>query len=301
MTSSQHKLQACTQCQIALLPHKYIRKSHFRVEGTPPDALVGRASEMFTGIVETIGTVASIDQQDESSGGGWTIWINVADIILADAKNGDSIAVNGTCLTITALGTKDNTKHSFKVGVAPETRRRTNLGNLRPGSSVNLEASCKPSTRLGGHYVQGHVDTVAEILSVTQDGEALVFRFKPRDSSLLRYVVEKGYICIDGASLTITAVGTDWFEIMLIAYTQTKIVTAKKGIGEEVNIEVDMMAKYVEKGLDAYFGVSPGKYDHDTRLVEADGVGLEPRPSKLESLIGNVVDRKLQERAYNRE
>lgn len=108
---------------------------------------------------------------------------------------------------------------------------------------------------MGGHFVQGHVDTVAAILSVSPDGEALTFRFRPRDTAILRYVVEKGYVTLDGASLTVTKVNDheSWFEVMLIAYTQEKVVTAAKGEGEDVNLEVDMVGKYVGKSVAAYF------------------------------------------------
>lgn len=146
-------------------------------------------------------------------------------------------------------------KTSFKVGVAPETLRRTNLGGLTSGSKVNLERSVTASTRMGGHFVQGHVDTTATILSVTPDGNSLVFRLQPKDRNVLRYIVEKGFIALDGASLTITKVDDEigWFEMMLIAYTQEKIVTAKKKPGDLVNVETDMIGKYVEKNVEAYF------------------------------------------------
>lgn len=117
------------------------------------------------------------------------------------------------------------------------------------------------STRMGGHFVQGHVDTTAKILSVTPDGNALTFRFQPRDPAVLRYVVEKGYVTIDGASLTVTNVedGPEgWWEVMLIAYTQEKVVTAGKKPGEEVNVEVDQVGKYVEKSVAGYFEGTAG-------------------------------------------
>lgn len=117
------------------------------------------------------------------------------------------------------------------------------------------------STRMGGHFVQGHVDTTAKILSVTPDGNALTFRFQPRDPAVLRYVVEKGYVTIDGASLTVTKVedGPEgWWEVMLIAYTQEKVVTAGKKPGEEVNVEVDQVGKYVEKSVAGYFEGTAG-------------------------------------------
>lgn len=100
--------------------------------------------------------------------------------------------------------------------------------------------------RFGGHFVQGHVDTTASIVSITPDGNALTFRFAPTDTGVLAYVVEKGYITVDGASVTIVGVGEDWFEVMLVAYTQEKIVTARKKPGELVNVEVDMTGKYIE-------------------------------------------------------
>jgi riboflavin synthase len=141
---------------------------------------------------------------------------------------------------------------TFKIGVAPETLRRTNLGSLKEGSKVNLERAVLGSTRMGGHFVQGHVDTIATVTKVTPDGNALTFRFSPRDKKMLNYVIEKGFIAIDGASLTVTAVqdGPEgWWEVMLIAYTQDRIVTAAKREGDEVNVEVDMVGKYVEKNV----------------------------------------------------
>lgn len=158
--------------------------------------------------------------------------------------------MNGTCLTVTEFSSGE-----FKVGVAPETLRRTNLGSLKQGSGVNLERAVSAHTRMGGHFVQGHVDTIASIVSRTPDGNAITFRLAPRDKSVLRYIVEKGYVTLDGASLTITKVddAEGWFEIMMIAYTQEKVVMAGKKEGEDVNVEVDMVGKYVEKSVAAYF------------------------------------------------
>merc|ERR1711939_1153426 len=178
-------------------------------------------SKMFTGIVESIGIVSRLVQHDESSsgGGGTSLTISNCADVLVDANLGDSISINGTCLTVTEFS-----KDEFKVGVSPETLRRTNLGSLKEGSGVNLERAVSASTRMGGHFVQGHVDTVATVVSVTPDGNALTFRLQPREKGVLRYIVEKGYITLDGASLTITNVNDEqaWFEVMLIAYTQTK-------------------------------------------------------------------------------
>jgi len=135
---------------------------------------------------------------------------------------------------------------------------------------------------MGGHFVQGHVDTVATIASITPDGNALTFRLQPRDKSVLRYVVEKGYVTLDGASLTVTKVddAEGWWEVMLIAYTQERVVMASKNEGEEVNIEVDMVGKYVEKSVEGYF----------EGLQKSDGGG-----GILEKMVARMVDKKLKE------
>ena len=134
---------------------------------------------------------------------------------------------------------------------------------------------------MGGHFVQGHVDTVANILSVTPDGNSLVFRLQPRETEVLRYGVEKGYVTLDGASLTVTAVDDEagWWEVMLIAYTQERVVMAAKKEGEEVNVEVDMVGKYVEKSVRGYF---EGLKDGGTQ----GGV--------LEKMVGKIVDERMK-------
>ncbi|KAF2843270.1 Lumazine-binding protein [Patellaria atrata CBS 101060] len=229
---------------------------------------------MFTGIVEILGSVGCLSTGND---GGTNLWILNAEEILGDCHLGDSISVNGTCLTVTEFD-----KSTFKVGVAPETLRRTNLGSLTQGSKVNLERAVSASTRMGGHFVQGHVDTVAKILSVTPDGNALTFRLQPRDTSVLRYVVEKGYVTLDGASLTVTQVkdGDDgWWEVMLIAYTQERVVMAAKEPGDLVNVEVDMVGKYVEKSVEGYFD---GKGAGDIAI--------------LEKMVQRLVDERLSNR-----
>ena len=225
-------------------------------------------------------------QDDTTSGGGGTSLTisNCADI-LTDAHLGDSISINGTCLTITEFN-----KDAFKVGVAPETLRRTNLGSLKQHNDVNLERAVSATTRMGGHFVQGHVDTIASIVSVTPDGNAKTFRLQPRDPAVLRYIVEKGYVTLDGASLTITRVEDDgrsgveakgWFEVMLIAYTQDRVVMAGKGEREEVNVEVDMVGKYVEKNVEGYLeGLEDGKEGRE------GGV--------LERMVGRIIDKRMK-------
>ena len=191
---------------------------------------------MFTGIVEEVGTVRSLDI--ESPQDGLTIR---AQRVLSDAKLGASIAVNGTCLTVTSL-----TDDQFTVGVMPETLRRTNLGSLHVGDVVNLERPLQLESRLGGHFVQGHIDGTGVVAAVNQDGSALTVRVTT-SPDILRYVVEKGFIAVDGVSLTVTNVDDSGFDIGLIAYTQENIADGLKIVGQEVNLEVDVLAKYVEK------------------------------------------------------
>lgn len=215
-----------------------------------------------------------MELDDSSSGGGGTsLTISGAADILGDCNLGDSISINGTCLTVTEFS-----KDDFKVGVSPETLRRTNLGKLKEGSGVNLERAVSASTRMGGHFVQGHVDTVATVAEKRPDGNAITFRLAPKDKSVLRYVVEKGYVTLDGASLTVTEVNDaeGWWEVMLIAYTQEKVVMAKKEKGEDVNVEVDMVGKYVEKSVAAYFEGSAGSGG-----------------AMLEKMVSNIVNQKI--------
>ncbi|MBI1393823.1 MAG: riboflavin synthase [Alphaproteobacteria bacterium] len=191
---------------------------------------------MFTGLVEEIGTVTAAGPR----AGGYRISIG-ADATLGDIELGASIAVNGVCLTVEAF-----TDEAFTVGLAPETLSRTNLGELRPGAPVNLERAALPTTRLGGHYVQGHVDGVGVIESFRPDADALWLKVALAPE-LLRYIAPKGYVAIDGASLTIVNVGGDWFDVTLISYSQEKLILPRKKPGDRVNIEVDMLAKYVER------------------------------------------------------
>ncbi|KAI0851462.1 Lumazine-binding protein [Daldinia vernicosa] len=215
---------------------------------------------MFTGLVEEIGVVAELNPHDETGGTSLTIALPASSKLLEGALLGDSISVNGVCLTATHLSTitTDNGQQqpSFKVGIAPETLRLTNLGDLKRDSPVNLERAVRADTRMGGHFVQGHVDTTADVVSVTPDGNALTVRLAPRSLEALRYVVHKGYVALDGTSLTVTRVddAEGWFEVMLIAYTQEKVVLARKAAGDSVNLEVDVLAKYAEKSMAGYLG-----------------------------------------------
>ena len=161
--------------------------------------------------------------------------------MLSDAALGDSIAVNGVCLTVAALD-----GDAFVADVMAESLRRSALGQLREGSVVNVERALLPTTRLGGHIMQGHVDGTAELLSRTPSQNWEVLRFSlPHD--LARYVVEKGSIAVSGTSLTVSAIGADWFEVSLIPTTLRDTIFGTMGVGAAVNLEVDVLAKYVEK------------------------------------------------------
>ncbi|KAJ4394404.1 Riboflavin synthase alpha chain [Gnomoniopsis smithogilvyi] len=201
---------------------------------------------MFTGIVEEIGVVAELNPNDSTGGTSLTISLPDSSTLLSDCHEGDSIAINGVCLTVVTF-----TPTSFTVGIAPETLRLTNLGALASGSKVNLERAVRADTRMGGHFVQGHVDTIATIAKMEPDGNAITIRFSPAKRDVLRYVVYKGYVALDGTSLTVTKVDDQegWWEVMLIAYTQERVVVAGKKVGDTVNVEVDMMAKYAEKSM----------------------------------------------------
>jgi riboflavin synthase len=191
---------------------------------------------MFTGLVEEIGTVRAAGLK----GGGYALSIR-AKTVLEDAKLGDSIAVNGVCLTVVDLDAA-----SFTVGLAPETLAKTDLGDLAPGDGVNLERAVLPTTRLGGHYVQGHVDGTGVIRRLRPDRDALWLTISA-STDLMRYIVPKGFIAVDGASLTVVNTGPDWFDLTLIAYSRGKLILPRKKPGSRVNLEVDILAKYVER------------------------------------------------------
>jgi riboflavin synthase len=191
---------------------------------------------VFTGIVEEVGTVTRVDLES----GLDSLRVRGQAVVEGTAL-GDSIAVNGTCLTVTAL-----LDGELVLGVMAETLRRTNLGDLTPGDGVNLERPVQPQTRLGGHFVQGHVDGVGTVEWVAPDGTSLLVSIAA-PPEILRYVVEKGFIAVDGASLTVTGVDERAFSIALIEYTQTHVAPTLFTPGKRVNLEVDILAKYVEK------------------------------------------------------
>lgn len=187
---------------------------------------------MFTGIVEEVGSIKAVEESRLVIG---------ASEVLGDVKVGDSISVNGACLTVTTYD-----ESGFSVDVVPETLRRTNLGELTSGSPVNLERSMPANGRFGGHIVQGHIDGTAAIRSIESEGDALMVIFDA-SPSIMRYVVEKGFIAVDGASLTIVNCDNFSFSVTIIPHTQENTVFKSKKTGDSVNLEVDIMAKYVER------------------------------------------------------
>lgn len=215
---------------------------------------------MFTGLVEHLGTVLAV----ERDAGGCTLTIADSAAILDDCHIGDSIAVNGACLTVTSF---DKVQHGgwFQVWLANETLERTDLGERKVGDQVNLERAMGAHVRFGGHFVQAHVDTTATIVERKPDGDSvrLLFQLPEPTSerpSLLPYLIPKGYVAIDGASLTLTVVNDAdrTFGVMLIKHTQERITVGKKPVGSKVNIEVDMVGKFVEKSVTAALGGGGG-------------------------------------------
>ncbi|KAF5726383.1 riboflavin synthase [Tripterygium wilfordii] len=202
---------------------------------------------LFTGIVEEMGQVKQLGTADH---GGFDMTIG-AQTVLQDVHLGDSIAVNGTCLTVTEF---DNRLGEFKVGIAPETLRKTSLSELEPGSLVNLERAMLPTTRMGGHFVQGHVDGTGEIVAMDPEEDSLWVKVKV-NKELLKYVVPKGFIAVDGTSLTVVDVSDEegCFNFMLVTYTQQHVVIPLKKVGQKVNLEVDILGKYVERLLSSGF------------------------------------------------
>jgi riboflavin synthase len=189
---------------------------------------------MFTGIVEEVGTVSVCQDYGLSV---------KAEKVTDDLRLGDSIAVNGTCLTVVEFD-----KSQFKVDLAPETLRRTSLGELTVGRRVNLERPLAVSDRLGGHIVQGHVDAAGRVMSIRPEGACFIFRIRT-PKRLMPYVVEKGFIAVDGISLTVVNKGAASFTVSVIPYSLSNTNLEEKSVGHRVNLEVDILAKYVESLL----------------------------------------------------
>ncbi len=198
---------------------------------------------MFTGLVTDLGTIERV-----TPGPVTDLW--VASSYPGDFKLGESIACDGICLTVVEFR-----GHSFKVQAAPETLRRTTLGTWAPGTRVNLERALQVGDRLGGHWVQGHVDAVGTVLETRPDGGSWAMSFSlPNEIS--PFFVEKGSVCIDGVSLTLTQVGAERFAVMLIPETQARTSLGKKGVGAKVNLEADIIGKYVARMMGGRGGLT---------------------------------------------
>ena len=196
---------------------------------------------MFTGLIEGVGTLAA----RESRGGDARLRIAVGTLPFVDVAPGESVSVNGVCLTVVAFDAA-----VFEADASNETLSLTTLGELAVGHPLNLERAIRPTDRLGGHLVSGHVDGVGRVLSVVEDARAQRWRFAaPR--ALSRYIAQKGSVCVDGVSLTVNDVDDEGFEVALVPHTLAHTAFASTQVGDPVNLEVDMLARYVERLLSA--------------------------------------------------
>lgn len=192
---------------------------------------------MFTGIIRAVGTITVIEAKE----GDRRLTIDLGELPVTEAELGDSIAVNGVCLTVVALGGRH-----FIADVSRETLSRTTLGDGVAGSPVNLEMALTPATRLGGHIVSGHVDGVGTVMEKRPDGRSVRFSIKAPDS-LAKYIAEKGSICVDGISLTVNSVNGALFGVNIVPHTLKETTLGTTEIGCKVNLEVDLIARYLER------------------------------------------------------
>lgn len=203
---------------------------------------------MFTGIVEKMGTVTALERH----GDALRLTVDAGDYV-RDAQVGESIAVSGVCLTMTAVTPTDSWRHrwAFCADVVEETLRKTTLGALRVGDRVNLERPLRADSRLGGHIVQGHVDGVGQVVHLTPEADSVMVTFAvPRE--LARYLVAKGSVAVDGVSLTVVDCTDESFRVTLIPHTREVTTLGALQVGTRVNVEVDILAKYVEQLVKAY-------------------------------------------------
>jgi riboflavin synthase len=202
---------------------------------------------MFTGIIEQVGTVKSIERADEHV----NLTIATADWMLSDIEIGSSLSINGACLTVVALS-----EDTASFNIIYETMRKTSLGHLAAGDSVNIERAMSAVGRFNGHIVQGHVDATGSIASIRQrDNSYIIYIDVPRE--LMRYIVSKGSICVDGISLTVVEAEEQTFSVGIIPHTWEKTSLSHKRAGDPVNIETDVIAKYVERMTGGVYGSSP--------------------------------------------
>lgn len=212
---------------------------------------------MFTGIVEEVGCILAIKSGEKSSS-----LVIEAHKVIENTKVGDSICTNGVCLTATRINSNE-----IEVDVMPETLRRTNLGKLQPGSRVNLERALTLGTRLGGHIVSGHVDGLGNIIHMEKEDNAVWFQIVISED-LLKYVVEKGSITVDGISLTVAYVDEKSFKVSIIPHTAEETILLTKSVGEQVNIECDILAKYIEKLLKPQENIKKSNEIDENFLIE---------------------------------
>ena len=192
---------------------------------------------MFTGIIQAIGEIQQIDQR----GADARYVIGTGTLDMSDVQIGDSIAAQGVCLTAIEFGSD-----FYAADVSGETLSRTTFGGLKPGSAVNLEKSVTPTTRLGGHLVSGHVDGIGEVVNRSSDGRSERFVIRAPDE-LARYIAEKGSICVDGISLTVNGIAGSQFDLNIVPHTLTVTTLGELQAGAQVNLEVDVVARYLER------------------------------------------------------
>ena len=212
---------------------------------------------MFTGIIEATGKVISLQRK----GADARISINTGKLDLSNSAVGDSIAVNGVCLTAVTLN-----KFSFAADVSAESLSRTSLGQLTADSLVNLELAMRPDTRFGGHIVSGHVDGLGRIVDIRPAGESIILQLQIPDE-LACYVAEKGSVTIDGVSLTVNTVGSNTFEVNIVPHTQQETIINNYNKGSHVNIEVDIIARYLERLIECG-KIRAGGSENEESLLE---------------------------------
>jgi len=216
---------------------------------------------VFTGIIEATGTVYALQQVDSE----WRVTIDAGELDLIDVKLGDSIAVNGCCLTVVELG-----DGRFGADVSQETMRCTTLGTLQKDSRVNLERAMLANSRFGGHIVSGHVDGVGKLTGSCPEGKSVKLEFE-LPAELAKYVAAKGSICIDGTSLTVNTVAGNSFTINIIPHTQEETIIGSYQTGQRVNIEVDLVARYLERLMSGEVASDSMSSDIDADFLKQHG------------------------------
>ncbi len=217
---------------------------------------------MFTGLIQDMGEVQSLRHR----GGGVSLTISTQ-LDLRSVKVGDSVAVEGVCLTVVEVSGR-----TFSVEVSPETLGRTTLASLKKGQPVNLETALKMSDPLGGHLVSGHVDGTGEIAQVAREGNSLRYRFRV-PAEVGRYLIEKGSVAVDGISLTVAECRDQGFSVSIIPHTAGRTTLGKKKAGDKVNLENDLIAKYVEKFVHQAGGVAPSSTRINAAFLAEHGFG----------------------------